>query len=247
VVGAAALSTSVLLAVACGEEDDERTTTTTAARSNSSTTTTSTTVTSSTSSGELPGEVYDNGPAPGAELLVVGVPYDDVLNVRSVPGSEQDVVAELPPTGAAAATGQARLLPSSAWFEVDADGVTGWVSAEFVAQPGDTTDITSQLVEGAGGSFPIASGMEELGQDVVVAVAGSVDTGEAGLDTVMVVAPSEGDLGEVTFDVVGYPDDAVYGQRLHVFGRSGEGGGFDLKSVESTLLCRRGVADGVCT
>jgi hypothetical protein len=62
-----------------------------------------------------------------------------------------------------------------------------------------------------------------------------------------VVAPSEGDLGEVTFDVVGYPDDAVYGQRLHVFGRSGEGGGFDLKSVESTLLCRRGVADGVCT
>jgi hypothetical protein len=236
----------VVLGAACGDEDDERTTTTAAARSTSSTTTTAA-ATSSTPAGELPGEAYHNGPAPGAELLVVGVRFDDVLNVRSMPGAEQDVVAELAPTGTATATGRARLLPSSAWYEVDAEGQAGWVSAEFVAEPGDTTDITSQLVEGAGGSFPIASDMEELGQEVVVAVAGSVDSGEAGLDTVLVVAPSVGDLGEVTYDVVGYPDDAVYGQRLHVFGQSGEGGGFDVKSVESTLLCRRGVSAGVCT
>jgi hypothetical protein len=245
-VGAAVLSSLVVLAVACGDEDDVRTTTTTAARSTSSTTT-SAAVTTSTPAGQLPGEAYDNGPEAGVELVVVGVRYDDVLNVRAMPDSEAAVVAELAPTGTATATGQARLLPSSAWYEVEADGGTGWVSAQFVAQPGDTSDITSQLVAGAGGSFPIASDMEELGQDVVVAVAGSVDSGEAGLDTVMVVAPSVGDLGEVTFDVVGYPDDALYGQRLHVFGESGEGGGFDLKAVEATLLCRRGVIDGVCT
>jgi hypothetical protein len=243
-VGAAVLSALVVLVpVACGDEDDERTTTST--RSSASTTTTSAVVTSSTSPDELPGEAYDNGPQAGVELMVVGVRHDDVLNVRAMPGAEQDIVVELAPTGTTTATGRARLLPSSLWYEVDADGETGWVSAEFVAQPGDTTDITSQLVEGAGGSFPIASDMEELGQDVVVA--GSVDSGEAGLDTVMVVAPSVGDLGEVTYDVVGYPDDAVYGQRLHVFGESGEGGGFGLKTVESTVLCRRGVSDGRCT
>ena len=65
-----------------------------------------------------------------------------------------------------------------------------------------------------------------------------------------------GDLGEVTYDVVGLPDDATYGARLHVFGTPASNlpgsalkraNRFSLKTVESTSLCRRGVtADGLC-
>jgi hypothetical protein len=64
----------------------------------------------------------------------------------------------------------------------------------------------------------------------------------------MVIPPTVGDLGEVTFDVVGLLDDAQLGWRLHIFGQPTEGGeGFSLKSVEATALCGRGVTeDGLC-
>ncbi len=58
-------------------------------------------------------------------------------------------------------------------------------------------------------------------------------------------AATVGDLGEVTFDVVGMPDDAQHGVRLHVFGTPLPGG-FALKSVEATVLCSRGVTAGSC-
>jgi hypothetical protein len=62
----------------------------------------------------------------------------------------------------------------------------------------------------------------------------------------MTVEPAVGDLGEVTYDVIGLGDDAVFGFRLHVFGQPGAGGDFSLKSVERTILCGRGVSDGLC-
>ena len=64
---------------------------------------------------------------------------------------------------------------------------------------------------------------------------------------VMSVGPTVGDLGEVTYDVVGIGDDAVRGFRLHVFGTPDEGGeGFVLKSVEQTVLCGRGLSGELC-
>jgi hypothetical protein len=64
----------------------------------------------------------------------------------------------------------------------------------------------------------------------------------------MSVAPVVGDLGEVTYDVVGLADDALFGVRLHVFGDPAEGGeGFVLSNIERTLICSRGVTDdGLC-
>ncbi|NNC44231.1 MAG: hypothetical protein HKO03_13440 [Acidimicrobiia bacterium] len=62
------------------------------------------------------------------------------------------------------------------------------------------------------------------------------------------MAPTEGDLGEVTYDVVGIGDDSVLGERLHIFGQpTGDGSGFSLMAVESQVLCGRGVTDqGLC-
>jgi hypothetical protein len=49
---------------------------------------------------------------------------------------------------------------------------------------------------------------------------------------------------DVVFDVIGVGDDAVLGVRLRVFGAPVQDGeGVELRSVERTLLCDRGVTD----
>lgn len=63
----------------------------------------------------------------------------------------------------------------------------------------------------------------------------------------MVEGPVTGDLGEVTIDVVGLADDSILGYRLRVFAHPPENNGdFTLKTVERTLLCRRGVSGELC-
>ena len=69
---------------------------------------------------------------------------------------------------------------------------------------------------------------------------------------VPVVAPTAGDLGEVTYDVVGLADDSTRALRIHVFGQPDDGGeGFTLKSAEETGMCDSvrggpGTFDGAC-
>jgi hypothetical protein len=64
-------------------------------------------------------------------------------------------------------------------------------------------------------------------------------------DIVLTSAPDVGDLGEVTYDVVGLGDDAVRGVRLHVFGQPVDEA-FTLHTVEMTALCGRGEDQGAC-
>ena len=111
----------------------------------------------------------------------------------------------------------------------------GWVSSRFTAQIGPTGDLTSQAVA-AHGSIPVAETMADLG--VLTAEALRTDP-DIPSSIVMTVPPTVGDLGEVTYDLVGLGDDAVAGLRLHVFGQPSESGeGFSLKSVEDTDLCQ---------
>lgn len=193
----------------------------------------------------LPGEDFDLFPAAGSVLAVVGVPFDDVLNVRLGPGIDFDVIATLDPlSNEFVASGRARLLPNSIWFEgTTVDGLIGWLSSRFTAAMGSTDDITSFVVQDLG-EIPTAEDMEALG----LLVAESQASTDPLSDIVLVVEPTVGDLGEVTYDVIGLGDDAVHGIRLHVFGAP-TNGGFSLKSVESTALCVtiRGTAEnGAC-
>jgi hypothetical protein len=192
---------------------------------------------------DLPGD--ELGMAnPGATYLVVGVAFDDTLNVRRGPGPEFEVVTELQPTGAATATGRDRLVDSGLWFELEVDGVTGWANSVFLAQDASTQDLTSSVIDANDGQRPTASTMEELG----LAVAELVEPAggeEAPVQHVIVTPPTVGDLGEVTVDVVGLPDDSVLGWRLVIFATPTDDG-FTLSSVEGTVLCRRGVSDGLC-
>ena len=225
------------------------TTTTTAPPPATTTTTTTTTVPPTTTTTTepppttttLPGEPIDLFWQEGDVLGVVGVAFDDVLNVRDVPAGE--IVATLDPLADdVVTTGRARSLPTSIWLELTRDGSTGWASVRFLAYIGATVDGTASVVAALGG-IPTAETMLDLG----LLVAESQASEEPPSDIVVSVAPTVGDLGEVTYDVIGLGDDAVFGVRLHVFGAP-DGEGFSLMSVEITALCSRGVTpDGLCT
>ena len=242
------ISLVLLLLGACGGSGADSTTTTRANTTTTASTTTASTsttaATTTTSDDDLPGEPIDFGPAAGDVLAVVGVAHDDVLNVRAAPGTDSEVLAELAPTATGLiGTGRARSLPESIWFEVEAEGVTGWVSSAFVGYLGLTDDATAEVIETLG-ETPGAETMLDLG--LIVAEAMASDDPPSRI--AMSVAPLVGDLGEVTYDVVGLADDALGGVRLHVFGDPAEGGeAFVLSNVERTFICSRGVtSDGFC-
>lgn len=206
---------------------------------------TTTTPTTAPTSTTLAGEPIDFGPKVGDSLAVVGVAHDDTLNVRSGPGTDQGIVTELQPLATGiAAQGNTRTLSQSIWVEVYADGAVGWASLAFLGYLGVVTDETAALIELLG-ETPAASDMEALG--LLVAEAYASDDPPSRIR--MVVAPTVGDLGEVTYDVVGIGDDALMGYRLHVFGASEDGGStYELKSLEVTAICSRGVTDDdLCT
>ncbi len=221
------------------------TTTTTTATTTTETPTTSTTPPDTTTTtadpgeGGLPGEAVEFGPAAGDIVAVVGVAHDDVLNLRAAPGASQEILEGIPPLyDSLTALGNARELPSL-WIEVDYEGTEGWVNLRYIAYLGDTNDITASVVENLG-EVPGGETMLELGMLVARSVAG-----DSSADIVMSVAPTVGDLGEITFDITGFEDDSVRGGRYHVFGQPIEGA-FALKAVEATVFCSRGVDDGVC-
>lgn len=211
------------------------TTTTTAAA------TTTTTAPDSTAT-TLPGEPIEFGPMEGDVLMVIGVAHDDVLNLRQLPGPSFDIIDTIPPTYMElVALGNTRDIGQAFWIEVDYEGTVGWVHMGFIGFEGVTDDQTSFVIDQLG-ERPSAATLSELG----LAVAEVFASEEPESDLVMVTPESEGDLGEVTYDVIGLGDDAVRGVRVHVFAEP-VSAGFSLRTVEVTSICGRGVdADGLC-
>lgn len=173
---------------------------------------------------------------------MVGVAHDDVLNLRSAPGADQDILDGIPPLyDALIALGETRELPGSFWIAVDYDGTEGWVNLRFIAYLAATSDDTAAIVEDLG-ETPAGETMLDLG----LIIAESLASDEPASDIVVTVAPVVGDLGEITYDVIGLADDAVRGLRVHVFGQP-LNEAFTLDTVEVTALCGRGVTeDGFC-
>ena len=211
------------------------TTTTTAA-----TTTTFSASTTTAGSGGLPGDPVEFGPAAGDTIAVVGVAHDDVLNLRAVPGANQEILEGIPPLAdSLTALGNTRQIASSQWIEVDYADTEGWVNLRYIAYLGDTDDITAAIVEQLG-EIPTEETMLELGMLAAESVAG-----DPSADIVMSVAPTIGPIAEVTFDITGFEDDSVRGGRFHIFGQAGDDG-FTLEVVEATPFCARGVDAGEC-
>lgn len=256
-----AAATLALMGVACSSdgagtttttEPVATTTTTTAATtSTSSTTTTTTPDTTTTSSAvrdpipddQLPGDVWTDWIFPDIPKAVVGVEHDDVLNVRAGPGVSYDVVGTYSPMEETVLqTGRARIFPGSLWVEVSLPDGPGWVNDYFLGYKGPTDDLTSLVVDRLG-KIPTAAQMEDLGLMVAQALASE----EPPSAITLTVPATVGDLGEVTYDLVGLGDDATWAMRLHVFGQKADGSGFSLMSVEATFYCLRGLTpEGLC-
>ena len=215
---------------------------TTAAPATSPTTGPPTTAPPDPTPGGLPGEPFDIVPPAGTTASVIGVASNDVLNLRAVPGQGR-IVDTAAPHGQVELTGRGRLLPQSIWWEVRSDGGTLWASATYLAVAGLTDDITAEVIA-ALGETPGAETLVELAE--VVAATRASD--EPPSTITVSAAPTVGDLGEITVDVVGLGDDAVRGERLHVFATADASGeGFVLRTVERTVLCgRAATADGLC-
>ncbi|MGB5758419.1 MAG: SH3 domain-containing protein [Acidimicrobiales bacterium] len=256
----AIIAAVALVAGACGGDDDDGTSADTTVDDSSTTTTTggtggtdndTTTGSTPTSGGSsstggsattLPGEDIDLFVKAGDVLGVVGVAYDDELNIRVAPGTDQEIVATAEPTADdLVATGRARSLPNSIWYELTVDGTTGWVNSRLVAFIGGTDDATAEYL--ARNDRPSAETMMDLGEFVAAGFASTDPKSEI----VQVVAPTVGDLGEVTYDVIGIGDDAQIGYRLHIFGVEEDSGeSFALRTIERTALCGRGLSGEFC-
>lgn len=72
-------------------------------------------------------------------LSVAYVELGDTLNVRSAPGADAPVVAELPPdaTGLSADTSLESLVGNSTWTWVEAEDASGWVNSRYLTEAVD--------------------------------------------------------------------------------------------------------------
>lgn len=201
-------------------------------------------VTTTTDLSDLPGEPIDLYAREGAELGVVGVDADDVLNLRTGPGADFDVVAELEPTAEGLiATGNNRSVPNGIWYQVEFDGEIGWVNARYTAYLGSTADLTGELPGDLTAPTP-----DDLARRIAEA-RGFDEPGSEGPDPEIVIVdrPEGGREDPIVVDIVGLADDSVTGERLRIGLRPVSGGGVGWDRVEATVLCTRGLSDdGIC-
>ena len=223
---------------------------------------------------DLPGEPFEYAPSAGAALFVVGVPHGDVLNVRHLPAG--DIVGTLDPVSlaggrapyvivrdadgetlaesdmdtAVTATGLARQLPTTVWFQHQAAGLTGWSSAAYLAQFGAADDVTARVLAALGETVTddTMDGLARRVVDVITAddpPSRTVVTAGAGVD--------EG-VADIAVDLIGLADDSLLGYRLVVSATPAgdwmaedDPGPYTLTHVERTAMCRRGVSEeGLC-
>lgn len=210
----------------------------------------------------LAGDAIGFGPAPGDRLVVTAVESDDVLNVRDQPmgaivamlqiirGETEERLWVLRPDSSVAAyleddavvaTGRARSLSRSTWYEVTAGGYRGWVSAAYLAYPASVEDVTEEVTRAAGG-LPEAGNMDELARIVLNALEPRI-SGEP----VTVSGPGwfEG-LAEMEIDLV-VRGSRRFGQRLYIAASADIDwdGTFEivdarLRSASLQTLCSRG-------
>ncbi len=75
-----------------------------------------------------------------ATYRVIHVDENDVLNVRSGPGIENDIVTSLEPgSGGVRIVGFGQLVGDSTWVPINVDQTSGWVNSRFLTEeiPGD--------------------------------------------------------------------------------------------------------------
>ncbi len=198
--------------------------------------------------------------APENELRFVDVPLDDPdggLNLRSLPGADNEVLATFPRSSTLVTTGGCQTVGTFEWWEVvPGDGEetsdVGWVSSRFLS------DIPV-FNPGLGKAFPDTENVG-IGGDTLDELAANLAE-EYGFDDDVVitmvgeVVGQDAQGGSVVYDLTGLKDDASNGYRLEIdfiFDKNedenaGEIEGYTAARITSYDLCSRGVTeDGLC-
>lgn len=185
---------------------------------------------------EMPGEPVEGFPEVGTGLVIIGVPAQEILNLRIGPGIEFASIGRLTPDTSLVATGRNRDLGSAGvWYQVRAGDDVGWVFSAFVAEPGAIRDVTDHF-----DPPPSAKRPGDL-VDEVVAAWQSDGHGEA----VVVYGPVVVDDLQFRVDVPS-GDESVVGARLFVVAAKDDDT-FTVTRVTATQLCAHGVlATGDC-
>lgn len=225
----------------------------------------------------LPGEPSEFGPSAGTGLAVVGIRHDSALNFRDAPNGtviarldnvmdggrdpavyvrqpvSDDIITTVDLQNGVVATGNTRQLSTTIWHELQVGDLLGWASGTFLAPLGAPRDTIDEVTDGLSGT-PTDETLGALGLRVAALFE---STGEVQSRTTISSRPGVFEaVGDITLDVLGLPDDAVRGYRIHINADSGaedwtqgDGGPFTLRSVTVTPICNshRGVSDdGVC-
>ncbi|MDE0495934.1 MAG: hypothetical protein OXH86_01140 [Acidimicrobiaceae bacterium] len=180
------------------------------------------------------------GPAAGTAMTVVGVRWDDVLNVRDAPngniiarlrlvlsdtrGDEidvlapdgDDVVAVAPLEGVIAA-GQTEALRTTVWHRVEVGSTQGWVSDAYVAPIGGWAGHIADLL---GRHLDSTENYENL-SDIEAIVRNVLTTMEPNAELVTTVPGGFVEaVGELAMDVIGVHDERLRGYRLRIWMRT---------------------------
>lgn len=185
----------------------------------------------SDSIGRSPSATSSDSTAGG--LAVVGVQWNDKLNVRRTPSATAPVLARLAPlTTGVRATGKR----SGPWVQVRVPAGAGWVHGRYLGALAEPVDVTGEAR---------SVGVAPTRKALLRKVAGQqAESGEGTLVGPVLVARRGNAL---TGDVLGYADDAIAGERFQVVVVPGEAG-FEVKSATAAAICARGVdASGVCS
>jgi hypothetical protein len=189
---------------------------------------------------DLPGTRFVIGPARGQPMVVVGVRYDDELNLRTLPDPAAPVVATAAPlatTPLIRSAGEGRLLDRSAWWYVSVDDRSAWANMSFlgsVASPSDAfADLRDQL-----------PAVEADDLDALVTAIAELEGGEE--PRPVVTLASRPTATGVTFDLIGLGDDAVKGLRFAITVEPTALGSVRLTAALRTPICSRGVSGGLC-
>lgn len=213
-------------------------TTTTVADTTTTTEETTTTVEETTTT--LESERLDYGPPEGSTVVSIGLPPDERLPFLAEARPDAEVLAELSLDDETIAQGVIVTWGREhGYYEVTFNGQLGYVPAPNAAVPGMVHDVTARVVAVYEG-IPFEQTLEDLAERVA-------ETVEAERRVIVSVGdPGDSDLAEVMIDVLDFRDDAVGGERLHIFAVP-HGGGWQMRTVEATVWCLRGAdPDGFC-
>lgn len=188
-----------------------------------------------------PGELVETYYSREGEVVGVAGMTGDIAPeiIRAQPSHDSEQVGQVWRTGSVELAGREwnnTTLPDEGyWVEVRQDGVQGWMPGTHLFYFGAVTDVTGEWSHIPTSDDPVWS----LGTMGYAITEGDMDR------WAIVTKPEDTGDGAYRLDITGVPDDAQAGERLKVTFDEVDGQ-YTISSAEKTLLCARGLSDGMC-